>query len=281
MRIAPFHLVEHTSLPGFVLHRLKAWTPISVVMLLLAPGVMGVPGDRASASQTPRSRPQTPPMTIKSLTGPDTYAAYCTGCHGRTGRGDGPVAGSLRTPMPDLTTLSQRNDGVFPRASVRSAVVNTERPITAHGTGDMPAWGPIFRVLDADDRRVGVRIDNVVNFVETIQVPATAEDGRMLFLTYCASCHGPNGRGDGVMSGELRRVVPDLSKYAMRNGGVFPSVRVRQIIDGTGVAAHGTRDMPVWGDAFRRMRGGSDASATERIALLTKFLESIQDRTGE
>jgi mono/diheme cytochrome c family protein len=121
-----------------------------------------------------------------------------------------------------------------------------------------------------------------VSFIETLQgAPAPPEDGRQLFLTYCASCHGPNGRGGGVMSSELRHVVPDLTKFAMRNGGVFPSVRLQQIIDGTGIPSHGTREMPVWGDAFRRMRGGSEASASARIEAVTKFLESIQDRTGE
>ena len=254
-----------------------------VVALVLLAGMPAIPSASSTVpgAQATTTVPRTPPLTIDSLTGPDTYASYCAGCHGRTGRGDGPVAGSLRTPMPDLTTLSARNGGAFPRTQVRAAIVNTERPIVAHGTRDMPVWGPIFHALDANDRRVDVRIDNVVAFVQTMQPassPAPAADGRQLFLTYCASCHGPNGRGDGVMSGELRRMVPDLTKFAMRNGNTFPSVRVNQIIDGTGVGSHGTRDMPVWGDAFKRTRNGTPESAAARIQALTTFLESIQDR---
>jgi hypothetical protein len=58
-------------------------------------------------------------------------------------------------------------------------------------------------------------------------------------------------------------------------------VRVQQIIDGTGIATHGTREMPVWGDTFKRLRGGTEQSAAARIEALTKYLESIQERAGE
>jgi len=80
-------------------------------------------------------------------------------------------------------------------------------------------------------------------------------------------------------AGQLRRVPPDLTTFATRNGGVFPSERVRQVIDGTGIAAHGDREMPVWGDVFKPHGDRSSQDATrQRIEAIIKFLESIQRR---
>jgi len=77
-------------------------------------------------------------------------------------------------------------------------------------------------------------------------------------------------------SRQLRRVPPDLTTFATRNGGVFPSERVRQIIDGTGVPAHGDREMPVWGALFKRSDSGGDAAA--RIEAIVRFLQGLQQR---
>lgn len=114
------------------------------------------------------------------------------------------------------------------------------------------------------------------------QKPGGSTDrGAQLFKTYCAACHGANGRGAGPASEQFRRIPPDLTKYTVNNGGVFPSERVRRIIDGTGVAAHGDRDMPVWGDAFQGGREGLTAEAAQaRIDLIVQFLESIQARAA-
>jgi hypothetical protein len=78
------------------------------------------------------------------------------------------------------------------------------------------------------------------------------------------------------MAAQLRRLPPDLTMFATRNGGVFPAERVRQVIDGTGVAAHGDRDMPVWGAVFKRTDDGGDARA--RIDAIVRFLQGLQQR---
>ena len=39
----------------------------------------------------------------------------------------------------------------------------------AHGSRDMPVWGPIFRSLDSSDARNRVRIANIVDYVASIQ----------------------------------------------------------------------------------------------------------------
>ena len=78
---------------------------------------------------------------------------------------------------------------------------------------------------------------------------------------------------------QLPRLPPSLTSFAVRNGGVFPSERVRRIIDGRDVAAHGSFEMPVWGDAFKRTREGlSEAASAARIDAIVRYLDSIQER---
>jgi mono/diheme cytochrome c family protein len=154
----------------------------------------------------------------------------------------------------------------------------------------MPVWGPTLRGLDASDARVTVRLQNLVAFIESLQqappvssATAAADaplDGAGLFRAYCAPCHGAAGRGDGVMAGHLRRAPPSLATFATRNGGVFPAERVRRIIDGTGVPAHGDRDMPIWGAIFKRVPAGSGDAET-RIDAVVRFLQDIQERPAE
>ena len=83
------------------------------------------------------------------------------------------------------------------------------------------------------------------------------------------------------MAGQMRRPPADLTKLAMRNGGVLPSERLRQIISGVGVAAHGDREMPLWGRLFTPERDGKADPATARMDALVKYLESIQERPAE
>jgi len=243
----------------------------------------------AAAVQAQAPRPETPlPAVPESLVGSVSFDLYCASCHGRQGRGDGPAAASLRTRPADLTVLARNNRGGFPRERVLGFIEGSTRS-AAHGSSEMPVWGPTLRALDPSDARVTVRLKNLVAFVESIQQPtapaATAPaaplvDGAATFRTYCASCHGANGRGYGVMADQLRRTPPNLTTFAMRNGGVFPAERVGQIIEGAGPAAHGNRDMPVWGAVFKRLPVG-DAGAQGRIDAIVRFLQEIQERPAE
>jgi mono/diheme cytochrome c family protein len=109
-----------------------------------------------------------PPLVGESMYGPDLFDLYCATCHGRDGKGAGPVAQSLKTPPSDLTLLARRNGGLFPRGRVKAAIAGgTATP--SHGSVDMPVWGPIFRGLDPSDARVEVRINNLVSHVASIQ----------------------------------------------------------------------------------------------------------------
>lgn len=223
---------------------------------------------------------QTPPLLSESLAGRDSFELYCAPCHGSSGRGDGRVAPALRTRPSDLTTLARRSGGAFPRDSVRGFVEGTGRPLAAHGTTEMPVWGPIFGAFESD-ARVRERIANLVTYIESIQVPTTApgDTGSRLFRTYCASCHGATGHGNGPLADQLRHTPPDLTKFTTRNGGVFPRERVFRIVDGRDVPSHGDREMPVWGDVFKSSREGPSADAVKAlIDAIVRYLEGIQQR---
>ena len=116
-------------------------------------------------------RPANPTLILDSLTGRDSFEFYCASCHGSTGKGDGPVASSLKTRPANLTLLTGRNGGTFPRQMVVSLVTGAEPGLAAvHGSSEMPVWGPVFRFLDPSDVRVKQRIENVVAYIETLQI---------------------------------------------------------------------------------------------------------------
>lgn len=106
--------------------------------------------------------------------------------------------------------------------------------------------------------------------------------GGEVFRTYCATCHGPSGRGDGPLASSMRRKPADLTEIAKRNGGEYPSEIVYRTIDGkTPIRGHGGPDMPVWGDAFARSReGGDEATVNERITSLVDFIQTLQIKPG-
>lgn len=78
--------------------------------------------------------------------------------------------------------------------------------------------------------------------------------GKSEYEASCASCHGASGKGDGTVSKQLVTPPSDLTTLVKRNGGVFPSQRVRETIDGrrsSEIGPHGSREMPVWGRIYR------------------------------
>src|SRR5581483_10542527 len=96
-------------------------------------------------------------------TGADLYFAYCSACHGRDGKGGGPVAKALKTPPPDLTLLARNNGGKFPRDQVE-LTVRGEGNRSAHGSREMPVWGPFFLAMSNQskndaERRIRLLVD--------------------------------------------------------------------------------------------------------------------------
>ena len=76
--------------------------------------------------------------------------------------------------------------------------------------------------------------------------------GKAEYTEKCAVCHGPEGRGNGGVGELLKKAPTDLTLLARKNGGVFPALRIYQVIDGREVIqAHGEREMPIWGNDYR------------------------------
>lgn len=108
--------------------------------------------------------------------------------------------------------------------------------------------------------------------------PTYAVGGAYAFRTYCASCHGTDGKGGGPLADNLRFTPPDLSLIAKRNGGSFPADKVAHIVDGRSpLKGHGGAEMPVWGDAFRNADTGyDDTKVREKIRSLVDYLKTLQ-----
>ena len=102
--------------------------------------------------------------------------------------------------------------------------------------------------------------------------------GSYAYRTYCASCHGPGGKGDGPVAENLRFQPPDLSLLAKRNGGDYPVEKVHRIVDGRQpLPGHGGPEMPIWGDAFRNAETGyDDAKVKEKIRSIVDYLRTLQ-----
>ncbi len=106
--------------------------------------------------------------------------------------------------------------------------------------------------------------------------PTSPASGKGMFMEYCAVCHGNDGKGNGPAASALKKAPADLTTLAARNGGKFPEPRVYQFIQGDAeVSAHGSRDMPIWGDLFRQLNLDPGV-ANMRISNLADYLKSIQ-----
>lgn len=140
------------------------------IMLLQAAVLLA--GLFAAASTAPdekaKSRQHDPGRLTQSLNGVDIYRAHCASCHGVAGKGDGPVAPALNTPIPDLSTITQRSGGVFPVARVRKIIMGDE-VIVGHGSREMPIWGPIFHQIQEDRDYGDVRLQNITDYLKSIQ----------------------------------------------------------------------------------------------------------------
>ena len=103
------------------------------------------------------------------LEGAAIFRDYCAVCHGTDGKGRGPATDSLRHAPPDLTLLSSHNRGKFPADRVKAVLLGQLQSGSAHGTREMPIWGPVFHIVERDQDFGEVRLDNVTKFVESLQ----------------------------------------------------------------------------------------------------------------
>ncbi len=127
--------------------------------ILLAAGCLLLGGDVSA---------QTPSLKVP-LDGPSVYKAYCASCHGADGKGHGPAAEAFINKAPDLTAIAKNNKGQFPRATIEEVLQNGNK-WKAHGSTEMPIWGPIFLAADPNDKIAYAHVHNLVTYLESIQV---------------------------------------------------------------------------------------------------------------
>jgi mono/diheme cytochrome c family protein len=96
------------------------------------------------------------------------YESSCGSCHGKEGKGDGPLSEELRTKPPNLTVLAKNNDGVFP-GEVLYQIIDGRKTIRAHGSFEMPVWGYVFLNF-GPDYIARNRISAIINYLKSIQV---------------------------------------------------------------------------------------------------------------
>ena len=122
------------------------------------------------AAPTPAIGDETLPSTYVP-SGKVMYQQYCASCHGISAKGDGPLASLLIVRPADLTTLTKRHGGRFPAEYVKAVLEFGPSP-NAHGTSDMPAWGPLFRYFDKrGEAAVQQRIKNLSDYLASRQEP--------------------------------------------------------------------------------------------------------------
>lgn len=101
--------------------------------------------------------------------GREMFVNYCATCHGKDAKGNGPAAAFLKQPPPDLTGLAKNNGGKFPDRKV-AAVLRGEANVGAHGTQEMPVWGPVFwHMSQGHPAEVQQRIGNLSAYIRSIQ----------------------------------------------------------------------------------------------------------------
>ncbi len=129
-------------------------TSLLVGLVLLA--------DQICAQSTPRK-------LIPSMEGKDLFGAYCASCHGGDARGKGPVAAVIKGGVPDLTAIQKRRGGTFPGPELEKMILGEGDARAAHGSSEMPVWGPVFRRVE-NDRDMGlVRVRRLVEHIQKLQ----------------------------------------------------------------------------------------------------------------
>jgi mono/diheme cytochrome c family protein len=108
---------------------------------------------------------------VNPTDGKQMYSSYCAPCHGTDGRGTGPVAGALKSPPTDLTTLAKTHNGKYPDSHV-VAVLQFGSELAAHGTVQMPVWGPVLGKISSNVNKTTesqLRIANLSRYLQSIQ----------------------------------------------------------------------------------------------------------------
>lgn len=111
-------------------------------------------------------------------------------------------------------------------------------------------------------------------------IPAPKTDptnGKQMYTSYCAPCHGADARGNGPVAPALKTPPPDLTGLAKANHGKYPDTHVVSVLNfGSEVRAHGSAEMPVWGTIFGKMAKVSFQERDLRSVNLARYLRTLQ-----
>ena len=136
------------------------WIIILLTLLLGISAAGQQPGSEAKTTNSPNNEP---------VSGKQLYASYCAMCHGADATGGGPFSSQLKVWPPDLTQLAKKNSGNYPAMRVTESI-DGEFGKPAHGSKQMPIWGPVFRsVAHGRQDSAQVRINSLVKYLETVQ----------------------------------------------------------------------------------------------------------------
>jgi len=115
----------------------------------------------------------------------------------------------------------------------------------------------------------------VVKHVPITNAPSNS--GKEMYDSYCAVCHGTDGKGSGPASPAMKIPPTDLTRLAQKSGGKYPSAHVSSVIRGQApLASHGSEDMPVWGQLFSSISQGHEAQVQQRVTNLVRYIETLQ-----
>lgn len=113
-----------------------------------------------------------------AMSGKDLYERFCASCHGVTGRGDGPVAGSFKVEVPDLTLIARRAKGAYPRDRIEK-IIDGRYIVGAHGSRTMPVWGEDLSRLEIGnpdaERSTRLIIQRLADYVWLLQKPSSQD----------------------------------------------------------------------------------------------------------
>lgn len=139
----------------------------------------------------------------------------------------------------------------------------------------MILWTLVITVLSGI---VALAQDKPQATIKNVPVKETSPtSGKDMYKAYCAVCHGSDGKGGGPAASAMKVPPTDLTTLSKNNGGKYPSLKVVGSINGeTNLPAHGSRDMPVWGQLFWTMSNGHQAEVQQRAVNLTKYIETLQ-----
>jgi mono/diheme cytochrome c family protein len=133
-----------------------------VLILLLAGAVLGQTATKPTINKVPAR--YTPPSSGKVM-----FDDYCASCHGTEGKGNGPAAAAMKGGVPDITLLAKQHGGEFPGFHVSQTILGN-KTMSAHGSKEMPVWGPVFSRLGQQNQgEIQQRVFNLTSYVQSLQ----------------------------------------------------------------------------------------------------------------